>query len=486
MKQIRIYACIVGLSFMSLSRSAADGPYQATGMKIGEVTHSSAIVWTRVTANSERNPTVGKMPKVIYAENDSAGRRRRSVREVRFPEGHTASTIDGAAPGTTGEVQLRYSAKVGGIEITNQTPWVRVDPQADFTHQFKLDRLRPSTQYRLEVRCRSDSQSAQGQMIEGSFTTAPAAFERTRVLFTVSTGQRYPHKDRQDGFNIYPAMLASRPSFFVHTGDILYYDELAKTTELAHYHWQRTYGLPTNVDFHSQVPSYFIKDDHDTWLNDCWPTMNTGYMHEFTFAQGQQIFRQQVPMGESTYRTIRWGKDLQIWLVEGRDFRSANTDPDGPEKTIWGAKQKAWFKQTVLESDATFRILISPTPIVGPDRNNKRDNHANSNFKSEGDEIRRFLADQRNMFVICGDRHWQYYSVDPVTQLREYSCGPASNEHAGGWKQEDKRPDYHRYLNVIGGYLSAGMSPEDPPKITIRFHGTTGAVLFEDVIEAPD
>ena len=39
-------------------------------------------------------------------------------------------------------------------------------------------------------------------------------------------------------------------------------------------------------------------------------------------------------MGERTYRTFRWGRGLQIWLVESRDFRSANTMKDGPDKTI--------------------------------------------------------------------------------------------------------------------------------------------------------
>ena len=116
------------------------------------------------------------------------------------------------------------------------------------------------------------------------------------------------------------------------------------------------------------MASYFIKDDHDTWKNDCWPSMQSVYLGDFTFDQGKAIFLEQVPMGAKTYRTVRWGKDLQIWMVEGRDFRSPNTDPDGPDKTIWGAEQKAWFKRTVEESDATFRVLISPTPVVGPDR----------------------------------------------------------------------------------------------------------------------
>lgn len=65
-------------------------------------------------------------------------------------------------------------------------------------------------------------------------------------------------------------------------------------------------------------------------------------------------------MGDKTYRTVRWGKDLQIWMVEGRDFRSPNTMEDGPEKTIWGAEQMAWFKRTVQASDATFRVLTHP------------------------------------------------------------------------------------------------------------------------------
>ena len=68
--------------------------------------------------------------------------------------------------------------------------------------------------------------------------------------------------------------------------------------------------------------------------------------------------------------------------------------PDGPDKSIWGAEQKAWFKLTVQESDATFRVLISPTP-VSADRDNKNDNHANAGFSNEGNELRRFMASMK-------------------------------------------------------------------------------------------
>jgi len=56
------------------------------------------------------------------------------------------------------------------------------------------------------------------------------------------------------------------------------------------------------------------------------------------------------------------------------------------------------------------------------------------------------------MYVVCVDRHWQYVSVDPKTGLREFSCGPASDNHADGYS-EKKHNDMHRFLRVKGGFL---------------------------------
>jgi alkaline phosphatase D len=215
--------------------------------------------------------------------------------------------------------------------------------------------------------------------------------------------------------------------------------------------------------------------------NDCWPGETYG---ELTWPQGLAIFREQVPMSEKTYRTFRWGKDLQIWLVEGRDFRSPNTMPDGPEKTIWGVEQKAWFKRTIEESDAAFRVLISPTPLVGPDRDKKTDNHANAVFAHEGRELRAFIAGQKNTVVINGDRHWQYVSVDGETGLREFGTGPSSDQHAEGWDANDFRPE-HRYLQLVGGFLHVTVDrAEGVPRMTLRHRGVTGEVYNEEVLVA--
>ena len=155
-------------------------------------------------------------------------------------------------------------------------------------------------------------------------------------------------------------------------------------------------GTPFLAESRRRCCRYWLKDDHDTLDDDSWPGQRYG---EFTFEEGQKIYRQQAPLGSQSYRTFRWGKDLQIWLTDGRDFRTPNKMKDGPEKTIWGAEQKAWFKRTVAASDASWKVLISPTPIVGPDRKNKNDNHSNATYSHEGNEIRQWL--QAN---VCSER----------------------------------------------------------------------------------
>lgn len=438
LRTVILLLCFFANEFL-LAGEQLSPPAFGEAIKIGEVTSDSAIVWVRLCKTEKCDD------------------------QFRLP-------------GCLGKVRIRYRADGSNEDFT--TDWQTVDPVADFSTKIILKDLSPSTSYLFDLEAKNDAGETS---IAGKFRTAPAADDPARVQFTVTTGHKYDTiDDPGNGQRIYPSMLKLDPDFFVHTGDIVYYDAdtppLAKNPELARLHWHRMYNLPNHREFHRQIPSYFIKDDHDLLANDCWPGQTYG---DLTFAEGQRIFLEQNPIDSPTYRTIRWGKHLQVWLVEGRDHRSPNPEPDGPDKTIWGAEQMEWFKKTVEESDATFKVLISPTPIVGPDRANKRDNHANPAFQHEGNTLRKFIADHPNLSVICGDRHWQYVSVDPATGIREYSCGPSTNAHSGGWKQSDRRPE-HEYLRVRGGFLSVEVDDNSgEPQIAFRFHGVGGRVQHE-------
>ncbi|WP_367011752.1 alkaline phosphatase D family protein [Bremerella sp. JC817] len=443
-------------------------PYQATGVRTGEVTPTSAIVWTRKTANISRN-----QDGIVFTK------RGRSEEALKTP----VADIEGACPGKAGEIQLRYAPE-GEFKNVQETDWMPVDEENDFIYQFALTDLKPDTKYWFESTTRDNGQAHHS--IKGSFRTAPLPDAITPIRFCVMTCQGYPDRDHREGHPIYPAMLKKDPAFLSLTGDLVYYDNdapSATTADLARLHWQRMFSLSRLRETLGKVSAYWLKDDHDTLSDDSWPGRSYG---ELTFEEGQKIFRQQAPLSSDSYRTFRWGKDLQIWLTDGRDFRSPNKMPDGPNKTIWGEEQKAWFKKTVSESDATWKVLISPTPLVGPDRKGKNDNHANAGFQHEGDELRSWIQENvpHNFFVICGDRHWQYHSIHPETGVQEFSVGAASNSHAGG--TPGRNPQYHQFHKVQGGFLNVEVDREDDqPRIVFQLCDVDGNVSYEKAFSRP-
>lgn len=487
MKRLLIIFIIFSALYSCETRES-DGPYFATGIKIGEVTQSSAIIWVRLTENSVRVDSSAPMPIIRYIDPETSelGEIRKGRPDLKpvvtYPDGYNVNNIEGAVPGSEGRVRLNY--RISGLKKWVRTSWEEVDSQKSYTYQFHMDELTAGELYELQLEASPTGKRKISATINGKFRTAPKQSIEAAVSFIVTTGTSYNDVDSDNGYKFYMSALDLKPDFFIHTGDIVYYDRMGKTADLARWHWDRMYSYANNIKFHSNVPSYFIKDDHDTWMNDAYPGMETMFMGDFTYDQGTEIFLNEVPMGEKTYRTIRWGKDLQIWLVEGRDYRSPNPMEDGPDKTIWGKEQIEWFKSTVLASDATFKILISPTPIVGPDRSKgKNDNHSNKAFQYEGSMLRDFMSKQKNMYSVCGDRHWQYISKDLSTGLVEGSCGPGSDAHAGGWSQDDIKEE-HLYLNVCGGFLELEISRKSgEPVLVFRHHNPDGKVLNEYVAD---
>ncbi|MFN3322568.1 MAG: alkaline phosphatase D family protein [Bryobacteraceae bacterium] len=430
-------AAIHGLGPASMAAIDPDSR-QATGVKVGEVTPQSAVAWLRLTERAHRQ---------------SDGELRRG--KVRpFEEGRSTRELEGSTPGAPGRLRLVYSTNEN-LSSPVRIPWAPANPASDYAHQFPLQALRPDTEYFYSA----ETATPEGKLhapLRGRFRTAPREDSTAGIRFCMTTCQKYSQLDHEDGFHIYQSMLKLDPRFYISAGDIVYYDSddpQANTIELARYHWDRMFSFPRHIEMLRQIPGYWEKDDHDTLTDDVWPGMTVGPHYRMNFDDGLRIFRQQVPMSPRTYRTFRWGKTLQIWLVEGRDYRSPNTMPDGPDKTIWGVEQKQWLMRTMAESDADWRILVSPTPIVGPDRPNKGDNHSNARFAWEGRQFRTWAKETLgdNFVNINGDRHWQYHSVHPETGTHEFSVGAASDSHASGSPGEDR--NFHRFHRMLGGFL---------------------------------
>ena len=438
------------------------------GVKVGEVQPDSAILWTRVPPRDLFDPD---RPKSLWRAISNLGRDDSTRSRYRI-------------------------ARAGDLDGERWSDWREASVEDDYAVQTHIPYLEPGTEYEFEVDGADEHGRPLHERRRGRFRTAPARDVESELLFTVVTGQRFDRIDSRRGFRIYPAMQALDPDFLVLTGDTVYHDRgdiPALTVKQGRFRWRRMYELPNLYEFHAAVPAYWEKDDHDILQDDAYPgvepysAMTKSLLaldENLTFDSGLRLFRMHTP-SDRPYRSVRWGRLAEVWFTEVREFRSPNNAPDGPGKTIFGAAQKAWLKESLRRSDAVWKILVNPTPIVGPDRaEGKADNHANAAFQTEGDEMRRFFAEElgEEFILIAGDRHWQYHSTHPELGVEEYGCGPASDAHAGGSPGFDE--EYHRFHREAGGFLSLAVDAEQGrTRATIRIHNVNGGVEHEVVRE---
>jgi len=441
----------------------------------GEVTASSVLLQSRLTA----------IPGPVLNEN-------------------------GDVPGAAGVACFEWS-ETADFARPRRTEWIEARPDGDFIVRAKLDGLKPGHVYYYRLVFGADTAGAQTGRARELKTLNPTDVI-ARVSFCMGSCMNYhafmqgrangggpvtaTEEDKRLGYPSFAAMLALKPDFFIGTGDIVYYDHPAQTAaqtlpELRK-KWHEEFRFPRMVDFFARTPAFWSKDDHDFRFNDA----DLGGQKLPAPATGIEIFREQMPIFPAgdrttpTYRTHRVHKDLQLWFVEGRDFRSPNKMPDGPEKSIWGTEQREWLKRTLKESDATWKVIITPTPMVGPDRNSKIDNHTNlRGFKHEADSFFQWLRDNSltNVMTFCGDRHWQYHSIHPLG-VEEFSVGALNDENAirgekpGGKGTTDpdgriKQP--YIYPEPTGGFLHVTVGPGETnaPRLLIEFRDDTGKVL---------
>ncbi len=306
------------------SKIETTGPFFGNGFHNGWADQNSIVIWTRLTKNPEGNADGAKFLVPSAEEHRKLNREANveSIYKSQIPESLTLVNMIGACPGAGGEVKLTYYP-LNNSENKIETDWVAVDTTKNFTTQWKLENLTPDTKYIVEIEARSNARSKISDKVEGSFRTSPSPETENDIEFCIVTCHDYWRKDTTDGHKIYTAMMNMFPDFYVHTGDVEYYDTpepYAPTEELMRFKWDRLFALPLQRNFWANTTSYFMKDDHDILSDDAFPGMKYGTV---SWERGLEIFgKEQFPLADTTYKTIRWGKDLQIWITEGRKYRS--------------------------------------------------------------------------------------------------------------------------------------------------------------------
>lgn len=452
------------------------------------------------------NTSVASAADLFLGQGTMSGEVTKSTAllQTRLTQGN-ALDENGDMPGALGIVGFEYSLN-RDFSNGRLTPFQETKQENDYIVRTQLKNLIPSTRYYYRINYGTE----QGGLNSGpicSFKTLPSEDADQPVRFIVGSCMNYikfmhgkrgnaggpltaTKEDKQLGFPAFETMRKIRPDFFVGTGDIVYYDNKFRRSETVpelRRCWHEQFRFQRMIDFFQDVPTYWSKDDHDFRFNDSdnaskkLPLSKTGI----------QLFREQLPIAPQgddespTYRTYRVNKHLQIWMTEGRDYRSPNRMKDGPDKTLWGSEQLTWLKSTLKASDAKWKILISPTPMVGPDDAKKRDNHANlKGFRHEANAFFDWLNENKieNLMTVCGDRHWQYHSIHP-SGVEEFACGALNDENArygvepGNPKGTD--PDSLIKQPFISPKPSGGfLLIEAGSDLEFKFHTAKGKLLY--------
>jgi alkaline phosphatase D len=319
---------------------------------------------------------------------------------------------------------------------------VPVEAADDWTGRVRLRGLAPARRYSYRVGFQPGALSARG-----SFRTPPAENEAAsvRLAFGGDVAGQNVCRDAAQGFPILNTIHDWRPDVFIGLGDMIYADNacaatgmygnaqlpgaFGPATDLAGFwaHWRYNRADPGSQRLLGSTSYVGVWDDHEV-INDFGPLTEL-------LPIGLQAFLDYTPVASAPrlYRSLRWGRHLELFVLDTRSYRDANSAPDSPEqpKTMLGPEQLAWLKDELAGSDATWKVIVSSVPMsipTGFPTTNGRDGWANfdqtTGFENELLEILRFMAENGidNPVWITTDVHFaEAFRYSPFPEHPEFS-----------------------------------------------------------------
>ena len=292
----------------------------------------------------------------------------------------------------------------------------------DKTVTIALKRLRADTTYYYAFK-QGSRRSATGR-----FRTAPKPGAAKNVSFAWSgDADAQPLTPGAppfwNTFGVYARMAKEGNAFNVNLGDTIYSDsEVGATNTNGEFtpasppaltladkwaKYRQNVAMPNLQKLRSSASVYSQWDDHE-FINDYTKTE----LGTALYTAGAKAFRDYAPVTYSskdgTYRSFRWGKNLQVFILDERSFRSAKASanhtcdnpqtgqPDlaptapadkralfsavvpslsqpvsqacldainNPNATMLGSRQYARFTKAIKASTATWKVIMNEVPI---------------------------------------------------------------------------------------------------------------------------
>ena len=396
-----------------------------------------------------------------------------------------------------------------------KTPRLMTDAESDFTLSIPLQGLNPGTRYRYHVlvgRVGAGTDSSPLALAaRGELSTAPAAGDFVPLTFAWSgdLGGQGHCRQGLGGYPIFDVMRRQQPDFFLFLGDSIYSDDVCPSppnepgadftvASLSDYRARHRYqrGAVAMRRFLETVPVYMVWDDHEVWNNFAGSV-------DIRMPDGRRALLEYWPITRSSddanrlHRSIRYGANLEMFILDTRSYRSRNADPDGPEKTMLGASQLQWLLDGLKDSTATWKIIVTSVPLSIPKNGGwavpGNDGWAGGPNGTGFERERQVIVDtimgrrMKNIVFIAGDVHFtQANSYDPdsdgIPDFHEFVAGPLSA--APGRMVKPSLTLNPTTLAQESGYYNFGLVRVTATSFEVSFVDNDGMVRFSHRLTA--
>ena len=384
-------------------------------------------------------------------------------------------------------LRIAYTADGASNQVTWSTP-VETDAANAHTAVVTLDQIEPGQSYSYRVELNGDLITSPANF------TSPAHYHgRTPAPdfkiavggahYMIEDGFEPPYQILGGGYDIFGTIAETEPALMIWAGNTAHLCESDWNTKSGYLkRFAKARSLPQLKALLQSVPHYATWSEHD------FGAPNSGR---------QSAFRN---MAESSFEAY-WPRPVDIDQLDGiaTQFRYADVDffmldvrsyrndtPDTSTRVeILGKEQIEWLRQALIQSTATFKVIVAGAPILNP-----ADSRENLSYaEREHTELLQMLREARisGMFFISGGKqygeltrlvHANSYNLYDLT-LGPLTANPGNNEDELNFFRMPGSSTFERHFALIEFSGS-----EEERTLTIRVMSMEGKELWNRAIPA--
>ncbi len=382
-------------------------------------------------------------------------------------------------------VRIAYAAN-GDNDALNWTTPVETDAANAHTAVATLDQIEPGLTYSYRV-------ELNGELVTSPATfTAPANYHgRTPppnfkiavggAHYVIEDGFEPPYQILGGGYDIFSTIVDTNPALMIWAGNTAHLRQSDWASKSGYFkRFATARSIPQLQTLLQSVPNYATWSDHDFGAPH-------GGQHSALRSAAEGAFEAYWPRPveisqlEGVATQFRYA-DVDFFMLDVRSYR--NDTPDTSTRVqILGEEQIEWLRQALIQSTATFKVIIAGAPILNP-----ADSRSNLSYaEGEHTELLQMLREARisGLFFLSGGKsygeltrlvHANSYNLYDLT-LGPLTANPGDSAKELNFFRQPGSSTFERHFALI-----EFSGPEEERALTIRVMSLEGKELWNRTI----